>query len=30
LDEALTKVTQSKRFLEEGQFNVSVYIIKKA
>jgi len=30
LDEALTKVAQSKRFLEEGQFNVFVYIIKKA
>jgi len=30
LDEALTKVAQSKRFLEDGQFNVFVYIIKKA
>ena len=30
LDEALTKVAQSKRFLEEGQFNVFVYVIKKA
>ena len=30
LDEALTRVAQSKRFLEEGQFNVFVYVIKKA
>lgn len=30
LDEALTKVAQSKRYLEEGQFNVFVYVIKKA
>jgi hypothetical protein len=30
LDEALTRVAQSKRFLEEGHFNVFIYIIKKA
>ena len=30
LDEALTRVAQSKRFLEEGHFNVFVYIIGKA
>jgi len=30
LDEALTRVAQSKRFLKEGHFNVFVYIIEKA
>lgn len=30
LDEALTRVAQSKRFLEEGQFKVFVYVIEKA
>ena len=30
LDEALTKVAQSKRFLQEGQFKIFVYVIKGA